>query len=89
MSIQKRWLYIWYRPILVLDAWCFWKIFGDFDRKVSDYFSLKKLDPGYEVYLEQMEFIKIGDTLEKIYTAFELEDKSSILKLNKIKKSWR
>tara|TARA_B100000767_G_scaffold270502_1_gene294325 strand:+ start:25402 stop:25506 length:105 start_codon:yes stop_codon:yes gene_type:complete len=34
-----------------------------------------------------MEFIKIGDTLEKIYTAFELEDKSSILKLNKIKKS--
>ena len=30
----------------------FEKFFGDFDRKVSDYYSLKKLDPGYEVYFD-------------------------------------
>jgi phytoene desaturase len=66
----------------------FEKFFGDFDRKVSDYYSLKKLDPGYEVYFDQMESIKIGDTLEKIYTAFELEEKGSALKLKKfIKKA--
>ena len=61
----------------------FEKFFGDFDRKVSDYYRLKKLDPGYEVYFDQMESIKIGDTLEKIYTAFELEEKGSATKLKK------
>ncbi|MDG1262973.1 MAG: phytoene desaturase family protein, partial [Flavobacteriaceae bacterium] len=59
-----------------------------FDRKVSDYYSLKKLDPGYEVYFDQLESIKIGDTLEKMYTVFELEEKGSALKLKKfIKKA--
>jgi phytoene desaturase len=66
----------------------FEKFFGDFDRKVSDYYSLEKLDPGYEVYFDQMESIKIGDTLEKIYTAFEAEEKGSAVKLKKfIKKA--
>ena len=66
----------------------FEKFFGDFDRKVSDYYTLEKLDPGYEVYFDQMESIKIGDTLEKIYTAFEAEEKGSAVKLKKfIKKA--
>ena len=61
----------------------FEKFFGDFDRKVSDYYTLEKLDPGYEVYFDQMESIKIGDTLEKIYTAFEAEEAGSAAKLKK------
>ena len=66
----------------------FEKFFGDFNRKVSDYYTLEKLDPGYEVYFDQMESIKIGDTLEKIYTAFEAEEKGSAVKLKKfIKKA--
>ena len=66
----------------------FEKFFGDFDRKVSDYYTLEKLDPGYEVYFDQMESIKIGDTLEKIYEAFEAEETGSAVKLKKfIKKA--
>ena len=66
----------------------FEKFFGDFDRKVSDYYTLEKLDPGYEVYFDQMESIKIGNTLEKIYTAFEAEEAGSAAKLKKfIKKA--
>ena len=66
----------------------FEKFFGDFDRKVSDYYTLEKLNPGYEVYFDQMESIKIGDTLEKIYTAFEAEEAGSAAKLKKfIKKA--
>ena len=66
----------------------FEKFFGDFDRKVSDYYTLEKLDPGYEVYFDQMESIKIGDTLEKIYAAFEAEETGSAVKLKKfIKKA--
>ena len=66
----------------------FEKFFGDFDRKVSDYYTLEKLDPGYEVYFDQMESIKIGDTLEKIYSAFEAEEAGSAAKLKKfIKKA--
>ena len=66
----------------------FEKFFGDFDRKVSDYYTLEKLNPGYEVYFDQMESIKIGDTLEKIYSAFEAEEAGSAAKLKKfIKKA--
>jgi len=66
----------------------FQKFFGDFDRKVSDYYSLEKLDPGYEVYFDQMDSIKIGDTLDKIYAAFETEEAGSAIKLKKfIKKA--
>ena len=64
------------------------KLFGDFDRKVSDYYKIEKLDPGYEVYFDQMESIEIGDTLEKIYAAFEDEETGRAVKLKKfIKKA--
>ena len=66
----------------------FEKFFGDFDRKVSDYYSLEKLDPGYEVYFDQMDSIKIGNTLDKIHAAFETEEAGSAVKLKKfIKKA--
>ena len=61
----------------------FEKFFGDFDRKVSDYYSLEKLDPCYEVYFDQMDSIKIGDTLDKIHAAFETEEAGSAVKIIK------
>lgn len=62
--------------------------FGDFKKKVSDYYRLEKLDPGYEVYFDTKESIKIGDSLEKIYAAFEQEEKGSSIPLKRfIKKA--
>lgn len=62
--------------------------FADFGKKVSDYYKLEKLDPGYEVYFDKKESIKIGDTLEKIYTAFETEEPGSSIPLKRfIKKA--
>ena len=66
----------------------FERYFNDFGRKVSDYYQLEKLDPGYEVYFDTSSSIKIGDTLEKIYAAFEQEQKGSSVPLKKfIKKA--
>tara|TARA_B110000263_G_C15300248_1_gene507595 strand:- start:822 stop:2294 length:1473 start_codon:yes stop_codon:yes gene_type:complete len=62
--------------------------FNDFNKKVSDFYKLKKLNPGYEVYFGNNDSIKIGDTLEKIYSVFENEEKGSSIKLKKfIKKA--
>tara|TARA_B100001059_G_scaffold171012_1_gene171086 strand:+ start:27152 stop:28609 length:1458 start_codon:yes stop_codon:yes gene_type:complete len=61
----------------------FEKFFGDFDKKVSDYYALERLDPGYQVYFGKNDSILIGDSLEKIYSAFEVEEKGSAAKLKK------
>ena len=62
--------------------------FGDFGKKVADYYKLEKLDPGYEVYFDNHESIKIGDSLEKIYAAFEAEEAGSSIPLKRfIKKA--
>ena len=61
----------------------FEKFFNDFNKVVSDYYFLKKLDPAYEVYFSDGKSIKIGDTLEKIYSAFEKEEKGSSTKLKR------
>ena len=57
--------------------------FGDFGKKVADYYKLEKLDPGYEVYFDNQESIKIGDSLEKIYAAFEAEEAGSSIPLKR------
>ena len=61
----------------------FEKFFGDFGKKVSDYYQLERLDPGYQVYFGQNDSILIGDSLEKIYKAFEVEEKGSAVQLKK------
>jgi len=48
----------------------FEKFFGDFGKKVSDYYSLEKLDPAYHVWFAD-EIVTIGDTLDKIAIEFE------------------
>ena len=73
----------WYWMPDVFDSY-----FGDFGKKVADYYQLEKLDPGYEVYFDNQESIKIGDSLEKIYAAFEEEEAGSSIPLKRfIKKA--
>ncbi|MEN8851697.1 MAG: phytoene desaturase family protein [Candidatus Arcticimaribacter sp.] len=73
----------WYWMPDVFDSY-----FGDFGKKVADYYKLEKLDPGYEVYFDNQESIKIGDSLEKIYAAFEEEETGSSVPLKRfIKKA--
>jgi phytoene desaturase len=61
----------------------FEKFFGDFGKSVSDYYTLERLDPGYQVYFGKGDSIMIGDSLEKIYAAFETVEKGSSIKLKK------
>ncbi len=65
----------------------FESFFNDFNASVSDFYTLEKLNPAYKVFFKEEEEIKIEDTLEKIYTAFEAEEKGSSLKLKKFIKT--
>lgn len=49
----------------------FESFFADFNKQVSDYYELKKLNPAYRVYFSQQEKVDIPDSLEKIIELFE------------------
>ncbi|WOC40398.1 phytoene desaturase family protein [Polaribacter sp. HL-MS24] len=55
----------------------FERFFADFGKKPSDYYTLDKLSPGYEVYFGENSSIKIASNLEAIYELFESEEKGS------------
>ena len=55
----------------------FERFFADFGRKPSDYYTLDKLSPGYEVYFGENSSLKISENLEDIYKMFEAEEKGS------------
>ncbi|WP_299013702.1 phytoene desaturase family protein [uncultured Polaribacter sp.] len=55
----------------------FEKFFADFGKKPSDYYTLDKLSPGYEVYFGENDSLEISDKLENIYAMFENEEKGS------------
>ena len=55
----------------------FERFFKDFNKKPSDYYTLDKLSPGYEVYYGKNDSITISDKLEDIYKMFEEEEKGS------------
>lgn len=61
----------------------FERFFADFGKKPTDYYSLEKLSPAYSVYFDRLDFFTVEDTLEKIYNAFESEEKGSGKKLRK------
>lgn len=61
----------------------FERFFGDFNKKPSDFYQLTKLNPAYNVYFGQDDYISIADTLEKICEAFEAEEPGSASKLRK------
>ena len=49
----------------------FERFFADFGKKVSDYYQLEKLSPGYRVYFGKDDYIDIADEPEKIIETFE------------------
>ncbi|QOD61132.1 phytoene desaturase [Polaribacter haliotis] len=55
----------------------FERFFADFGKKPSDYYTLDKLNPGYEVYFGENSSLKISENLEDIYKMFEEEEKGS------------
>ena len=55
----------------------FERFFADFGKKPSDYYTLDKLSPGYEVYFGKNDSIKISDKLPEIYELFESIEKGS------------
>nr|WP_321236697.1 phytoene desaturase family protein [uncultured Psychroserpens sp.] len=59
----------------------FERFFADFNKTPDDYYTLEKLNPAYSVYFGKGDYITIEDTLEKICTAFEEEEKGSSKKL--------
>ncbi len=61
----------------------FERFFADFGKKPSDYYSLIKMDPAYQVYFEHGEYVKIPGNLENIYENFEKEESGSSVKLKK------
>jgi len=61
----------------------FERFFADFNKKPQDFYELLKLNPAYKVYFSKEESITIGDTLDKIYSAFEEIEKGSSKKLKK------
>lgn len=60
----------------------FEKFFNDFGKKVSDYYTLEKLDPAYKVWFSD-DIITIGDTLDKIAIEFERIEVGSSVALKK------
>lgn len=55
----------------------FERFFADFGKKPSDYYTLIKLNPAYQVYFGMRDFITISDNLEDIAATFEAEEKGS------------
>ena len=66
----------------------FERFFNDFGKTRSDFYTIKKLDPGYRVVFDKKNQIQIGDDLDKIAFEFEKIEKGSGKKLkNFIKKA--
>jgi len=55
----------------------FEKFFGDFGKHPKDYYTLEKLDPGYEVYFGTNDSLKISGKIEEIVELFEREEKGA------------
>ena len=70
----------------------FERFFNDFGKRPEDYYTLEKLDPAYSVYFGRHDKITIGDSLEKICSAFEMEESGSSVPLmqfiNKAKENY-
>ena len=61
----------------------FESFYNDFGKRTKDFYTLNRLDPGYQVVFGENEIIPIGDSLEKIYAIFEKEEAGSSQKLKK------
>ena len=64
----------------------FEKFFQDFGKDVADYYTLKKLDPGFQVFFEDGDLVKIPADLEELYDVFEKLETGSSKSLKKFLK---
>ncbi len=62
----------------------FENFFNDFDKKVSDYYHLTRLDPSYRVFFSYNEYIDIPAELNQLYGLFESIEKGSSINLKKL-----
>ncbi len=61
----------------------FERFFNDFNKSVSEYYTLKKLNPAYQIYFGKQDSISISDNFEQIKKTFENIEKGSAEKLQK------
>lgn len=59
----------------------FERFFADFNREISQYYMLEKLDPAYKVVFGKNDAILIEGEIDKIYQVFENTEKGSAIKL--------
>jgi phytoene desaturase len=62
----------------------FEKFFGHFGKKVSDYYQLVRLDPGYRIYFNDGKHMNVPADLNAIYALFESKEKGSSVHLKKL-----
>lgn len=62
----------------------FEEFFGNFGKKVSDYYSLKRLDPSYRVVFGKDDFVDLSADVNQIFDLFESLEKGSSIKLRKL-----
>jgi phytoene desaturase len=60
--------------------------FAHFDKKTTDYYSLKKLDPGFQIIFGKEDVMAIPASLEELYNTFETIETGSADKLKKFLK---
>jgi phytoene desaturase len=60
----------------------FERFFSDFNKKVSDYYDLMRLSPGYRVYFED-DYMDVPATLNELYALFEKLEPGSSTNLKK------
>ncbi len=59
----------------------FESFFKDFGKSAGDYYTLKKLDPGFQIFFGEGEILQIPDSLEELYDLFERIEPGSSDKL--------
>jgi phytoene desaturase len=59
----------------------FESFFGDFGKKVSDYYTLERLTPSYRVIFSANDYIDLPSDLNELYALFESIEKGSASKL--------
>ncbi len=61
----------------------FEKFFNEFGKSANDYYKLIKLDPGFQIFFENQETLKVPANIEELYQVFESIEKGSADKLKK------
>jgi phytoene desaturase len=60
--------------------------FAQFGKKTSDYYTLQKLDPGFQIVFSAAEVMEVSADLTKLYATFEAIEPGSTLALDKFLK---